>query len=352
MKAKRILAKTAPCQDNLAVMDGPIPRIFGSNFGEDWIFEAYENGDPMRIIHQGGSFPTSIQVVKGPHGDRIFIKEPGRVREYFPAENRNDTLAHGEFWSYIEDNAFDRGVPRINPKKPVTWTASFNDYLTMPFGKVMQPTAEGHLLTGGNLGDTPGGRLVIFDYNNRKALRTVKNLEAVLDAIMVGEDIYMMESTEKEFPIAPRIIRITPDDKRQTVFTGKDFVSFARTNDVAFAADMGTGTIYQVVKDGKWMAKPEVFVSGLKGPRGMAFANDGNLLVTEDNVGFNGRLLKVDLKTKEITVLADGLGLNPDMNKRDWKLIFPHSTVAQASDGTIYFTEPGVAGLSVLRAQQ
>jgi hypothetical protein len=94
-----------------------------------------------------------------------------------------------------------------------------------------------------------------------------------------------------------------------------------------------------------------VFVSGLKGPRGMTIGNDGNLLVAEDNEGFNGRMLKVDLKTKEITVLADALGVNPDMDHRDWKLIFPHAAIAQASDGTIYFTEPGTTSLSLLRAK-
>jgi sugar lactone lactonase YvrE len=351
-KAKRIIAKAPPGTDNVACMDGPNPRIFGSSFLEDWIFEAYENGDPQRIITQGGMLPHQIHVIKGANGDRIFIKDPGRVREWFPAENRYNTLAHGEFWNYIEDKAFERGVPRINPNKPVTWTASFNDYLSMPFGKVMQPTAEGHLLCGGNLGDTPGTRLVLFDFNNRKALRTVKDLDGIQDAIMVGKDIYMMESKEKEWPVTPRIIRITPDDKRETVFKGKDFVAFARTDDVAFAGDMGTGTIYQVVKGGKWLQKPSVLVSGLKGPQGMTITNDGNLLVMEINEGTNGRMLKVNLKTKGITILAENLVVDRTLDKRSWNILRPHSVVAQASDGAIYFTEPGATSFSVLRAQQ
>jgi hypothetical protein len=288
--------------------------------------------------------------MKGPNGDRIFIKDPGRVREYFPAENRYNTLAHGQFWGYVQDKFFDKGVKRYDPER-ATWTASFEDYLTMPFGKIMQPTSEGHLLCGGNLGDTPGVRLVLFDVNNRKALRTVKDLEGVQDAIMVGKDIYMMECTEKEWPVAARITRITPDDKQKTVFTGKSFVAFARTDDVAFASDMGTGTIYQVVKGGKWLDQPMELVSGLKGPQGMTIGNDGNLLVMEINEGRNGRMLKVDLKTKEITVLADNLGVNRELDTRAWHVIHPHSVVAQASDGAIYFTEPGLTSFSVLRAQ-
>jgi len=40
----------------------------------------------------------------------------------------------------------------------------------------------------------------------------------------------------------------------------------------------------------------------------MTIGIDGNLLMMENNEGYNGRMLKVDLKTKEITVLADGPG--------------------------------------------
>jgi len=50
--------------------------------------------------------------------------------------------------------------------------------------------------------------------------------------------------------------------------------------------------------------QPIEIVSGLKQPQGIVIANDGNLLVTENNVGIDGRMLKVDLKTKEITLLC------------------------------------------------
>jgi sugar lactone lactonase YvrE len=351
-KAKRVIALAPPCTDNAGVQDGPHPRIFGSSFAEDIIFEAYENGDPIRIVHKGGMIPMSIQILKGPHGDRIFIKDFARVQEWFPAEGRYETLAWGNFWAYAQDDAFDKGVPRINPKKTVTWTASFEDYLTIPFGKVMHLTSEGHLLLGGNFGERDANRLALFDVNERKVLRLVRNLDYVPDAIMVGQDIYAMEGKKDEYPHAPSIKRITPDDKREIVFTGKNFGAFAHAGDVAFAADMEAGTIYQVVKDGKWLKQPTVLVSGLKGPQGMTIGNDGNLLVLEDNVGINGRMLKVDLKTKEITVLAEGLGVNIDLNKRDWKFLRPRSIVAQASDGAIYFTETGFKMFSVLRAQQ
>jgi hypothetical protein len=179
----------------------------------------------------------------------------------------------------------------------------------------------------------------------------VKDLEGVQDAIMVGKDIYMMECTEKEWPVAARITRITPDDKWQTVFTGKNLVAFARTDDVAFASDMGTGTIYQVVKGGKWLDQPIELVSGLKGPQGMTIGNDCNLLAMENNEGRNGRMLKVDLKTQEIAVLAEGLSDDRELIASTSGVVKPTSAIAQASGGAIYFTEPGAKSFGVLRPQ-
>jgi len=60
---------------------------------------------------------------------------------------------------------------------------------------------------------------------------------------------------------------------------------------------------------------------------------------------------KMDLKTKEITVVTDDLAVNRDLNTRDWKCLKPQSIVAQASDGATYFAETGITTFSVLPAQ-
>jgi len=62
-------------------------------------------------------------------------------------------------------------------------------------------------------------------------------------------------------------------------------------------------------------------------------------------------MLKLDLKTKEVTVLADNLGVNRELDKRAWATMRPDAVVAQASDGAIYFTEPGATSFSVLRPE-
>ena len=140
--------------------------------------------------------------------------------------------------------------------------------------------------------------------------------------------------------------------KGETVLKGENFVAFATNHDMAFVSDVDAGTIIQVVKDGQWLSRPIEFVTGLKGPQGMTFGIHGNLIVMEKNTDpYNGRMLSIDLKTKEITVLADALGVDPSVEKRNWKVLKPHSTVAQTLDGTIYFTEPGATSFSVLRPQ-
>jgi sugar lactone lactonase YvrE len=352
-KNKRVLSVTVPGTDNVAVMSGPKPRIFGTSFPDDWIFECFENGDPVRTVSRGGMLPFSLQILKGPNGDRFFSNDLMRVREFFPAGNTYRAIAHANFWQFAEDKVYDRGVKRFDEKR-INWTASFDSSdarLSIPCGKVMQLTPEGNLLCAGSMFEFEANRISIIDADTGKSLRVVKNLDYIQDAIKVGKDLYIMEGTTKEYPIAPRITRITPDDQRETVFKGKNFLAFARDNNAAYANDAGANTIYQVAKGGKWLAKPIKIVSGLKGPQGIAIANDGNLLVMENNEGWDGRLLKVNVKTGEITVLADGLAVNPKLDPRTWGVINPRAVVGQTSDGAIFFTEPGATSFSVLRAE-
>ena len=364
LKAKRVIAKVPPCLDNVAVMDGPKPRIFGSSFVEGIVFECYENGDPIRIIYHTPMMPESIQILKGPNSDQYFLKDWGRVQEWFPAESRLETIAWGNIKAFWEDETFKtipyakpplaRGPATFPDVKQITALDSVGDMATVDMGLIMQLTSEGHLLVGGGFGGDQGSRVNLLDPKTRKVLRIVKDIDYMQDAIMVGQDIYVLSGTTDEWFIpsgAPKITRVTPDNKRETVFTGKALVAFARNNDIAFASDRDAGIIYQVVKDGKWLAKPTEVASGLKGPTGMAIANDGNLLVMENNEGRNGRMLKVDLKTKEITVLADGLGVDRSYAGGTWFHLRPHAVVAQSSDGAIYFTEPGTMSFSVLRGQ-
>jgi hypothetical protein len=92
-------------------------------------------------------------------------------------------------------------------------------------------------------------------------------------------------------------------------------------------------------------------LSGLK-PQGITLGIHNDLIVMDmTSDPHNGRMLSIDLKSKEITVLADALNVDPSVEKRNWKVLKPHATVAQSLNGTIYFTEPGATMFSVLWPQ-
>ena len=215
----------------------------------------------------------------------------------------------------------------------------------------MQPTADGQFITGGNMMENEGNRLAIVDPVTGKSSRTIKNIEFAQDAIMVGKDVYYAGGLTKNWPKAPEIIRITPDDKRETVLKGKNWKAFAPTTMLPSSVTRMRASRCSRVGSG-WMKPAEGDCQGLKGPQGMTLGIHGDLIVMEKNSDpYNGRMLSIDLKTEEITVLADALGVDPSVEKRNWKVLKPHSTVAQTLDGTIYFTEPGATSFSVLRPQ-
>ena len=81
--ASRVLGKFPPMTDNLAVSDdSDNPRIFGSSFVADQIMEISERGDNPRIVSKGGIHFSAISCI----GNRVLIKDMGRLQDYFPRE--------------------------------------------------------------------------------------------------------------------------------------------------------------------------------------------------------------------------------------------------------------------------
>lgn len=79
-----------------------------------------------------------------------------------------------------------------------------------------------------------------------------------------------------------------------------------------FACDYGLGAILKITPEGK----SKIFISGYEGkkfnrPNDLAFDDKGNLYFTDPNSygkdKFDGRIFKVELKSKVVTLLADSL---------------------------------------------
>jgi hypothetical protein len=60
---------------------------------------------------------------------------------------------------------------------------------------------------------------------------------------------------------------------------------------------------------------------------------------------------KTTVRSDYMKYPANALCVNREGEKRNWRVLFPTAAVAQASDGTVYITEPGITSFSVLRPQ-
>ena len=332
---RRIIAKTEPFLDNVAVEDKPDPRIFLCSYAYDTIYEVYRNGDMPRIVSQGdGAIPEGIVVLKDEKGnERMLIRDRFRLREYFPATGKYKALAHATFESNIDDR------PGAYDRDRITWRNSVKDFINLRWMRSLHPAGDGKVIMAGNIVDQYGGRFMVFDLKENKPIRVEKGFKATTaDAILVGKDVYVANGDV--------ITRVDPDNRRKDVYTGKSPRNFAQSAAGAWVSDSDAGTVLQVAEGDKWLDTPEEIASGLKTPQGMALANDGGLFVIEAKSGADGsgRLLKIDLKSGEKTIIADGLGIYFGV-----KLMKPSAQVAQTSDGSIYITEPGATSFSVLR---
>jgi hypothetical protein len=117
----------------------------------------------------------------------------------------------------------------------------------------------------------------------------------------------------------------------------------AASEDDLWVGDWAAGIIYQIVEDGKTLDPPVVVAEGLTTPEGMVLDVDGSMLVVESMLG---QLTRVDLKSGEMTVVADGLEIGLPAAP-EWPPTGFFSDVVIGEDGSIYIT--GDAGCIVYR---
>jgi hypothetical protein len=326
---RRIIATLPAFVDNVAVEDKPNPRIFATAYAYDTVYEVFENGDPPRVIAQGdGSIPEGIAIIKGKAGDRMFIRDRFRLREYHPTTGSYKVLAESNFDSFIEDRPGAYDVDRINMNNSV------KDQVSLHFSRSLHAVGEDKLITAGAIIDQAPGRVVIFDLASNMPERIEEGFKpTTADAIVVGDDIYVANGNV--------ITRVKPDGSRSDVYTGQSPVAFAQSNAGAWVSDRDDGKILQVAKGDKWLEKPRVVIADLKSPQGIAVANDGDLLAIEAGTG---RLLKVNPDSGQMMVMMENLSAAFSS-----QLLSPVAQVAQASDGAIYLSEPGASSFSVIR---
>nr|WP_321498224.1 hypothetical protein [uncultured Methanolobus sp.] len=134
------------------------------------------------------------------------------------------------------------------------------------------------------------------------------NISVPIDAIRFQDDIIVTELGMEEG--MARVVRIN-DAGRSTLASGLAVpAGLAVTDKDLWVSDWYTGMVLQLIEDGDALPEPMPVASNLSFPEGMAVDTDGNLLVVETG---KGTLSKIDLKTGEVSTIADGLEIGAPM---------------------------------------
>jgi sugar lactone lactonase YvrE len=104
----------------------------------------------------------------------------------------------------------------------------------------------------------------------------------------------------------------------------------ARGGDL-WVSDWATGMVLQLAADGKVLAQPVCVANGFDYPEGLAVDANGDLLVVEPE---NGRLRRIDVATREVTTVVEGLTPCLQGDHPTW--VF--NGVAVGPSGRIYLT--------------
>ncbi len=138
----------------------------------------------------------------------------------------------------------------------------------------------------------------VWDINQKAPVETYANLQVPLNAIRFRGEIIVAEmGSGSVFQLS---------DKTTLISGLQGPAGLVAQGDDLYVSDAITGTIWKAVEAGVPLNPPQAIIEGLAHPEGFAFDNEGGVLVVE--VG-NKRLIRVDLASQDITVLADNLDM-------------------------------------------
>jgi sugar lactone lactonase YvrE len=136
--------------------------------------------------------------------------------------------------------------------------------------------------------------------------------------------------------VPPGVVRQDSTGGRSVMTTAVGLPSgLAATSDDLWVADWVNGKVWQLVADGTVLTTPALTAKGLLHPEGMAVDRDGSLLVVEAG---RAQLRRINLLTGGKAIVAAGLGLGLESSAGAPPTSPAMSSVAVASDGTLFVT--------------
>jgi sugar lactone lactonase YvrE len=299
---KTLFATIQPGLDNLAFDSEGNLYVSNADFGS--IVEILPNGQPRTISSGGMIAPMGIAVL--------------------PGANNQDVLYAADLFRLYELNGLNGS--EINVFK--------GDLLGLP-GNLTTPftlSADGENLI---VSSYFGAVVQVWNPQSDQVIETYP-MGIPIDAIRFKNDIAVSDLGLGGVVRASDHSMILPIDNAN-VFAPS---GLATDGETLWVADWGTGIVWQIGFDGNTPMPAEPIASGLMNPEGLAWDNDGSLLVVETGAS---QLSRIDLVTGAVSIVAAGLSLSGPAVGQDGFLppTYLFDGVAIGQSGDIYVSGGG-----------
>ena len=267
---KRLFTFIEPGLDNLIFdQDG---TLYVTSTDQGSVFKVFPSGF-FRTIRRGGMIlPQGLAVIKDAHGrDALFEADLFRLRKF-------DVRTGRQKGSYRA---------AIVPEGPQS--------LVLP----MNLSADGE-----NLIVTSWFSGAVQVWNpERGVIENYDDFEGPIDAVRFKDDILVSDLQLGGVLWASSQAMVLPIDNATVFAPG----GMATDGESVWVADWASGLVWQIDFNQKVPSTPFVVASGLKNPEGLAFYENGKLIVVETGAK---RLSGIDLQTGTINTIVEGLELS------------------------------------------
>lgn len=298
---KTLFLKLQEGLDNLAFDENGTLFISNNDFGT--VVEILPSNQPRTISRGGIISPMGLAVLPGSDKkDAVFVPSVYRLHQFDGTSGKEIAAFKGDLLN-----------------RPGN--------LTTPF--TLSPDGENLIVSSWF-----GASVQIWNPKTDKVLETI-HLGAPIDAIRLKNDIAVSDLGLGGVIWASDKSVILPIDG-VNVFAPS---GLATDGDRLWVADWGTGIVWQIGFNGKTPTTPFPIATGLVNPEGLAWDNEGGLLVVESGAS---KVSRIDVSDGTISKVADGLKLSQPPFKLDG---FPPTWlfdgVAVGQTGDIYVSGGG-----------
>lgn len=186
--------------------------------------------------------------------------------------------------------------------------------LVNPESAAIGPNGDIYVSEIGEFDKDGDGRIVIVAAAGGQPVRVLaKGLNDPKGLAFIGKNLFATDKTQ--------VLKIDDQGKVTVLADANSFPSTPKfLNDLVadskgtlFVSDSGAGAVYSIAPDGKVALVADTKSPAIKGPNGLAFDNDGNLLVLDFASGHVHRLVEGKfVKLIDGFAGGDGLAVGPD----------------------------------------